>query len=251
MLWSSEVADPGFFESIRAENPNGYVVGTGAAMTLALVTCFKKENPPKGIVIADIQPEVIAFGKLLVGSLAKAKTRNDFERDFLSISEEEYRSRVKNIIDKEKDKELKRRYKKRKPTFLYIDWHLGYYRHGPNYLVEKKVQLVDIIRIVLNNFDLFHNLAVNGNIAIAFVDFTDPRFINAIKDLPDFRSVKNLIYSSNIEQVSHFPDMSQLEAYTNTVLPPIFISTADRSKTLHLQTDPEVFKRKTAKAPGM
>lgn len=94
-------------------------------------------------------------------------------------------------------------------------------------------QRMDVLAAMAENFSMLHELATAGNIALAYADFTDPTFIEAVRSLPGFEESTNVIYSSNIAdhitnrgtQVTNARVMETLKAYERGDRLPIFIDT--------------------------
>lgn len=90
----------------------------------------------------------------------------------------------------------------------------------------------DVIFEVMNNFELLHKLAMEGNIAVVFADLTNKEFIKTVKELPNFQSSTNIIYSSNIKEIMQMTknknfstfDTALLKSYNDARFPPIHIN---------------------------
>lgn len=115
ILDTNEKTTVGFYETIREENPNGYVVGVGTGNIFSLLNCFKEDNPPKGMVLVDTDPRVVTVGRMIVDSLRQAETSSDFIDNFFRLPKEKLEERIKEIISKEKNAVLRQRLEKVPP----------------------------------------------------------------------------------------------------------------------------------------
>lgn len=74
---------------------------------------------------------------------------------------------------------------------------------------------------------------MEDNIAIAYADFTDPAFIDTVRELPGFQESSNIIYFSNITdhitqrgyQMENIAVINNLRAYERAAKPAVFVDT--------------------------
>ncbi|MEK7092544.1 MAG: hypothetical protein AAB907_02885, partial [Patescibacteria group bacterium] len=65
ILGTNETASTEFFESVRLKDPDGYIIGVGVGNALSLLQSFPEGVVPRGMVLVDIDPKVVAVGKAL------------------------------------------------------------------------------------------------------------------------------------------------------------------------------------------
>ncbi|MEK7517370.1 MAG: hypothetical protein AAB583_02380 [Patescibacteria group bacterium] len=201
LLDTNEKVPVGFFETIQEKNPDGYIVGVGVGNVFSLLNCFQERNPPRGMVLVDIDPRVVTIGKILVDSLKQAETPSDFVNDFFGLPKDKLEARIRETISKEKNVVLRQRLEKIPSqewertikavqgwSFLTPDFKSG---------VQEK-ESYDGAMTMINKFDVFREMARSNNIAVICSDFTNLDLIVSIQDLPGFRESRNIIYMSNI-----------------------------------------------------
>ena len=218
---SNEVVTPDFFEEVQQMMPDGYLIGPGIGTIVALVGCFPRETPIKGIVISDIHPHVIISAKLAVNELAKQESWDDFRVNFLELSETEYYGRLQEMIAQEDVPALKQRlrvmYRRgelRSPTPIGEWKRMQDSRYSVNETDQHTVNIFDSIK---EYYPILHQLAKTGNIAVIYTSIANEDFIQAVGDLPDYRSSRNIVYLSNIPQFLLFEEGAGNSAGTNSL----------------------------------
>lgn len=241
---TNETVSKGFFEAVQAKDPDGYIVGVGAGNVFTLVNCFPDDTLPKGIILADIDPAVVAVGKLMIKKLRESETFEEFDRQVHGLPEEEFIREIKQIMGEEENSILAKRLdslskedwirawryiaKNKDDASLYKYWNPEKY-DGTQFQGTP----INTIGAMREKFSTLKQLVEAGNITITYADFTNPTFIAAVKNLPEFSDSTNIIYISNIidhitsrgRQFENVEVMEVLKGYENPVRPPVFIDT--------------------------
>lgn len=238
IISTNEGVGDGFFEAVQAKNPDGYIVGVGAGNAFTMLHCFQEGVIPAGIILSDINPGVVAAGKLLIKKLKEATDSTDLQKKFFGMSRSEFNSLVERLIwVEEEDDVLKAEWQKMTPDTWQEVYELlskkEYLSWKDIRAYEYEGQNIDVVGAMLDKFAVLKQLATEDNVAIAYADFTDPSFIEAVKALPNFNSLRNIIYYSNItDHITHRGTrMKNLKAIENlfpyeAVRPyPVFIDT--------------------------
>lgn len=220
-LWyTQESIDTSLVEQIKTaeQYPNGYLIGIGCGGAFLHLEWFRDEVPPKAIILADIDPMVVLFGKALVEALKVLRTEEEFVREFLGWhgtgverfmtyveARDPYGPTLANVIrdtyyrkDHEIEEIIKNSYMFHGMFDPEMRKMLGEIRE-----YEKK-KLHKIAFPFMRHFDLLQRLAREGNLAMVHADFTHSGFLMEAADLPEFRQLRSVIYLSNI--VDHVTD---------------------------------------------
>ncbi|MBI2196417.1 hypothetical protein HYU45_02275 [Candidatus Daviesbacteria bacterium] len=241
---TNETVSRGFFEAIRVKNPDGYLVGVGVGNVFTLLHCFPEGTLPKGIILADVDPAVIAIGKLMVKKLRESETFEEFDRQVHGLSEEEFIREIQEIVREEENSILTKRLdslsredwtkvwrytaKNKDDASLYKYWNPEQYDGTPYQGAP-----INVIGAMKERFSVLKQLADSNNIALVYADFTNSSFIDAVRELPEFSNSTNIIYLSNIidhitgrgYQFGNAKVMEVLKAYENSTKPPVFVDT--------------------------
>lgn len=238
----SDHVPPGFLEAVTRQQPDGYLIGVGMGGLLIFQHCFKN-GIPQGVVSVDINPQVVLTGRLFVEMLKKSETREELISNFFKMSDGDYENKLLNLAKKDKDHNLRdnflrsvKRYKR--------DHTLDPFHPPPAsvwYFAGKDVQKPDlianpgqrdlVINALLDNFEVFHELALGEKIASIYADILDPTVINAITELPRFHSARNIIYLSDMFDVKtelgykpgNAAEVAVLKPFEQSLKPTIFI----------------------------
>ncbi|MBI2599553.1 hypothetical protein HYW43_01380 [Candidatus Daviesbacteria bacterium] len=237
IIGTNETIGNSFFEAIQAKHPDGYLIGVGSGSAYSMLHVFEDGVTPKGVVLTDIDPRVIATGRLLIQNLKESPTATDFERSFFGMSEETFNQQLQNMIAAEQNPVLKRRW----ATISMETWHKVWTDLSKREVLEwediraykYEGENIDVIGAVLARFDTLKQLADEDNLTMVYTDFTSPVFIGAVKQLPGFNDSTNVIYFSNISdhitqrgtQMDNIKAMNSLKDYENSEYPAIFIDT--------------------------
>jgi hypothetical protein len=168
--------------------PNGYLVGAGVGSILQLTDVFS-QGFPEAILMTDVMPEVVLAGRIMINKLKKYCNFSDFwihlherrPQDFEQVFHEEKNYLVRNRLVKAR----------RQAHELLLTMSISASRRSGSNRVPK------VIESIRENYDLFHTLAKNGNMAITLADITNPFWISAIASLPQFGHLRNVIHLSN------------------------------------------------------
>lgn len=217
IIRTNEAVGSGFFEAVQAKNPDGYLIGVGAGNVFTMLHCFQEGVIPRGIVLSDIDPAVIAVGKLFVKGLRETESAEQLQNGFFKMPEDQFQSSVQQLISEETDAQLKAGWEKMNQKTWHDVWvQLGEresitWKQTRSYQYEG--QNIDVRGAISDKFTTLKQLAMEDNIAVTYADFTDYEFIEAVTDLPNFDKASNIIYFSNI--VDHITrrgtDLEQLK----------------------------------------
>lgn len=172
--------------------PDGYVYGVGCDTITSFLKLFKKM--PKGLILTDIDPAVVAYTKMFVHCLARFASAQDFfleccgvkNRAFYDCLEETILTIEPNPIVKEQMLTQRERLK--------MEWAKNFTRfHKSDYTPYWMAE----------GYQVLHRLALDGNIAVLHADLFDERLLNSLSELQDWSSSKNLIYMANASDHIH------------------------------------------------
>lgn len=225
-LLNNEEAPDGFFDQLRSQNPDGYIVGVGSGGVLSMIQGFSGDNKPKGIILADLNPHVVAPARLLIQSLGEFQTQSEFVDRYLNLSRQEYAKRLKKVT--QSDSKLRASEANSEIPLIRSPKQAWDIVSGKSMDTVKKI---DTVQVVLDNYPTLHQLALEGKIAVCFVDFTDPTFIKAVTELPGFRDSRNVVYMSNMVDIltsfgRKYDSVTRLEmlrAYEDSQKNPVFV----------------------------
>src|SRR3989344_5104409 len=248
-IGTNEAAGRGFFEAVQGKNPDGYIVGVGAGNVFTMLHAFQDSVTPKGMILADIDPKMVAVGKLLVDKLCTSDSAADFRKKFFGISENDFLSEMHKVIEGENNVVLKERLS----VFPEETWKKiwkGIQRDADPPIKWDEIrsyqyegQNIDVVGALLDKFQVLKKLADSGNIAVEYADFTNPKFINAVRQLPAFQESTNIIYFSNISdhitnrgtKLENTECLNNLEDYEHSVKPAIYIDTLGQGLNYYLR----------------
>lgn len=247
LIGTNETAGAGFFEALQAKNPDGYIIGVGAGNAFTMLHCFPEGTVPKGVVLADIDPKAVAVGKLLVKQLSRTGLSDQFQSQFFGMPESDFNTSIQELISEEDDDRLKAHWQAVDSETWHKVWEeLG--KREPIPWDEEAVykyegQNVDVVGAILEKYPVLKQLAMRDNIAIAYADFTDPEFIAAVRELPEFENSTNIVYFSNImdhitvrgTRLGQASVIESLRAYEHVSKLPIFIDTLGQRLNYYLR----------------
>lgn len=213
LLGTNETIADGFLEELRRQESDGYFIGIGLGHALAfLPQLYNQKQLPKGVVLADIDPRVVVVGKLLFDKLASSSNAETFNREFFGQSEEAFLAEIeahkatfsealRRRVDHLGEAAWRKVYQGIQQDFEYSK-NSG----GISKTIFKQGRQTDVIHALGDPlvFQFYKTLLEQGNITIEYTDFTNPVFIQAVKELPDFSRSRNIIYTSNIvDHITH------------------------------------------------
>lgn len=229
-LYTSDEIPPTFYDRLSHQNPNGYIVGIGVGGVLALLNGFTKENPPKGLIMADINPHVVATGRILTQKLAEIDNPNALVYSLFKMTNAEYEEYLKR--EGEKDQTLGRGMKNWKGECIKPYSQDIFHQHS------QRRNVPHIPLELTKHFTTLKELSHDGMIASIYTDFKNPYFIDAVKSLPDFQTSLNVIYTTNSIDINDGPPgikkFEDLRRYDNEDFPPIHV-TSPISRNISMQ----------------
>lgn len=210
-----------FERRLRSHNPNGYIVGVGAGGIFTHLDGFTAEHQPKGLVMVDINPQVVATGRILINRLTESDNPNELEYSLFGMDQAEYEAQLAS--EGRKDPTLDRGLRK---------WQI---KAAPPHAKNRSMRSLPESRtipyvpaLLTQHFKTLKKLAIEGRIASVYTNFRNPDFIEAVKSLPDFQTSRNIIYTTNIIDITKGPqgirDFEDLAKYDNENFPPIFVT---------------------------
>jgi len=177
--------------STSSTPPNGYIVGVGAGTVFRLIDLFPAGQTPRGIICTDIVPEVVLVGRALEYNIKKCNTMEEAVKGICGFdSIPTYYA----VIRDEKNPIVRRRMISAIPYV--VEWmkeHSIFSR-----LQDSRNSPGEVLRTIKRHFNLIKSLALEGKINFAYTSFIDPDWISYVKKLPDWDSLQNIVYISNI-----------------------------------------------------
>ena len=194
ILRVGEMAESDFFERIKDQHPDGYIIGVGAGVIFSMIEGFDDETQPRGIVIVDVNPGVIAFAEVLIDELRASSSSEDFEKRFFHQSKDEYQDKFKAKVAGKKNRRFHDQ--------IQICKDLENFRNAPSELWQDqkyvlRPDMIPVPKLLVQNFSVLKRLADSNNITAVYADITNPQLVQTIRSLPDFNSLVNIIYLSN------------------------------------------------------
>lgn len=274
IIGTNEMASRDFFDEVQKRKPDGYLVGVGLGNVLTMLHCFPEEVTPKGIILTDIDPRVVAIGGLFLIALRTSKNVEEFEQSFFDTNSSSWAMVRDMAVTSINGQEI---LGDRLARVSKEDWDSIYkyvqrdFRESNEDREEKwehrhEGTTIDVVGAVRAKYDVLKKLADDRNIAIVYADFTNSDFIAAVKELPGFGTSTNIVYSSNIvdhitnrgtyyDRALDFTDT--LRQYEQTTKRPVFIDTLGRGLKYFLRArrsapafTPEDFRSKGMHIPG-
>lgn len=198
-------------EQVKISDPDGYIFGPGFGNILTMTLLYQKNQTPKAILALDILPEVVVTGRVLGYLLADSD-------DFLTFKEklanrESLKSAYETILDVAKYDDIKERLKS--VTFETMLQNLK------EVMDREGRARINVFANIRENFDVLHQLALEGNIGVAYADITNPEVLKTVQNMPEFSQSQNIIYMSNVidhlttrgTDLSHINDMNVLKTF--------------------------------------
>lgn len=224
LLESTDYGPPELYESLKRESPNGYIIGIGAGGILSFVNCFLTGDHIKGLVMVDINPHVVAAGRIMVEDLKDSLNAEDFTNRFFRCSLKDYLKKEKEISlpDKHLKLGLQKWISDNSPIFGTQPMN-AYTRSINTNRPTLEPEIIDVPRIVIDNYPLLQSLARSGKIAALYANITNPELVNKIKNLPDFETSLNIIYLTNFLSFGNCL-IDSLHSFDNPNYPPFYIS---------------------------
>jgi len=241
LLSTSDRAKPEFFEQVRDLHPDGYIVGIGAGGIFSLLKCFPVGVLPQGLVMVDINPHVVVAGRIMEQALIEAADVDVFIRNFFRVPQSMYQNQVEQIVSVDpKLKDGLTRWSLRTwmgvPSSPSEEWDKEqdeFSKLLSRFFIKDYSDHLSVPLIVTEHFLELQQLAREKRMAVVYANFIDPVFVDAVVRLPNFLSLTNIIYLTNMLDLT-FGDgrlgdaglelvIKPLRRYEESVSPPIFI----------------------------
>lgn len=209
IFWTNENApSKPLLEKVRAEFESGYLIGIGSGNLLSHLPAFPNSEP-KGIISIDASELVVSGLRVLREFLKLCPTRKEFSKSVRNFIAGEMPPVYPASIDL-------------RPYFGYFVYWKGHQaklrpygkQKGYNPLHEPMVAVwnpdsrrleldaslttgPDIPGFVLQNYEIFRRLAIEGKIGVVRRDFRDKTFLRQIPNLDQYGSRNHVVYLSN------------------------------------------------------
>lgn len=186
ILNATDKLSPQLAEAIKKRvRPDGYIVGIGTGGTFAMLEFFPEDSPPKGIIMADINPYVVAAGRVLVDALRSVQTSSDMEA-FFRMGTVRYLATMEKVVAR--DRVLKGAMK---------DKFHGSKYNFPQFRGIDSGSDINVPQLIIRNFKLLRDLARGGRMVSVYSDFFNVDLVEAVMVLPEFSDSTNVIYLTN------------------------------------------------------
>lgn len=197
-LSTNEWVDDTFLITYDLANPiDGYIIGVGFGHIFKMIDLFPADISPRGIICADVRPEVILAGRIIVQKLIQAESKESFFTSLYTVTTNE----IDTVIQSEKNSEISRRFLESVP---YIEELFNNAEYG----IEIGAYLSpSIVEVLSRNFERLQDLARHNNIGVVLMDITNAHFAETIKNLPNYTKSRNIIYLSNA--IDHITNRGQ------------------------------------------
>lgn len=198
ILRVGEMADAGFLEGLESKAFDGYLVGVGAGTLLSLVKGFGKLKP-KGILVVDVNPKVVAFTKVLSDALVAAQDTDEFVNGFFQQSEQAHEKKIKRALMANHNPQFQHQASLMSSMEQFHDspaeiWgELKYVLRG---------DMIPVPAIIVDEFETLQGLARNNNIVSTYGDISDPDLVDVVRRLPGYETSTNVIYVSSAPSYS-------------------------------------------------
>lgn len=208
VLATNERVDTHIYDQIKRKGPNGYIVAVGSGLSLSLPSTFKKESPPKGVVLIDIDRKVTAITRAFVNALKANTTYEEFYENFYSNPIEKAEG---FLSDSPEDLNTIRTMSSGWADE--IESQIDRSKRESAKVIEN--DRVSLYQVLSRDFELWRQLAINDQIAIINGSFVDKSVAEAVTALPEYEKSTNLIYLSNI--ADHIVDKHTWEKCDQTL----------------------------------
>lgn len=227
LLATNEDLPDSVIDQVRQTNPDGYIFGAGFGNILGMSLLFPRDRLPRAILAVDILPEVVTTGRVFTRLLEQS-------RDFLTLRQslgntDSLRQAYDSVIAGEENVPIRQRLQS--VTFESMMDELTKImqrEYLPQTGFRQSVPLSDqqrlnVVAVVRDNFDVLHQLAIEGNIGVAYADMTNSAVLQVVRNMPEFPQSSNIIYMSNVidhltsrgTDLSHINDMNILNVLEN------------------------------------
>lgn len=208
LLVTNESTPAGFYEEIaRDHRPDGYLYGPGCGNVLAMLEAFAE--PPRGLILVDVDPAVVCAAKMLVAALRRHEEVEAFVRSFFRSGRGPLEELEAEVLAGEPSARLRRAMESQGPRLWkslagLTDGFLDAPHEAPTLLEEwaahlpARGELVPVRAYLARNYAKLHALARADDIAVLCGSMLDPRLLGLLPALPSFAESRHLIYLSNV-----------------------------------------------------
>lgn len=236
ILATSDSASEAFFDHMQTMQPDGYIVGIGVGGILSMLESFAPNSPPKGIIMADINPYVVAAARLFTEELTFATDPQSLLRQIYFHDPQTYADQLRSIArhDRSMRRGISNWRDEALPPMLsqqeYDDTINGRWDQHTEYSTWRANTYPHIPSVIFNHFHQLQQLARCGKIAAFYTDFANPDFTSAVTSLPDFLDSTNVIYTTNSidchkrEGTTDIQSFISLAQYDKANREPIFVA---------------------------
>ncbi len=168
---------------------DGYIIGVGFGSIFRLLSLLKSPNNlPKAIIIADVMPEVVLAGRIGLKKIQDVKDLNGFINSLRTTNSTD----IEKVIGEENNPAVSER----------LEYAGGYVQSlfrtsrfpiGQGYFLNP-----NMMQILDRHFRRIRQLAQEQNISVVLSSIVNPRFLDNIIHLDDYRASAHIVYVSNI-----------------------------------------------------
>ena len=222
ILGTNEQSDGEIFRdaSQGQSAPNGYIIGPTVGNIFTMLKAFNPRVPPKGIVVVDVNPQVIGAGKILERLF---KTNGDYS-SFRKMLRDKgaVRNIWREVLREEKDPYVQSQLVAVLFFDLYEELNARSYkdegtpfadRNGTlrlNAIGSGSQRAIAVGAAIRESYAIIHDLAVKGNFVLVLGDLLDPEIQLILTNLPSYQRLRHLIYVSNIADIVSEIDLDGL-----------------------------------------
>lgn len=217
---TNEWSPASFIDEVRKNRiPDGYLVGPTIGNIFSLLDLYSEDTRPKGLVITDINPEIILVGKMFVLALQQYETYDQTRQAIFNSNRTDKIIELFNqVISNEQNPLLKTKFENITPERrdliigeIFRAYDFNKYKPKDGIFYDDSKTTINVINAIKKHYTTLRELAINGNIGIVYGDISDPSILESIRDLPDYDTSTNVVYLSNIADVLYRIDMSTFE----------------------------------------
>jgi len=191
-LATIEKIDPNFFQSIRSHHPDGYIVATGCGMSLCLPLGMKTGETPRGVILVNDDPVVIALSKAFINAVKQTNDAtefyNAFSRDPITFANNFLTDdpEAASALAKMKTSDIERLNQQIKKSM------------GDSNIRVSKGGDPGLDNLLAATYPVWKMLVSENKIIVINGVLTDSVVIDEITSLPDYDRLKHIVYLSNI-----------------------------------------------------
>jgi hypothetical protein len=210
LLSTNERVPEGFFEHLAAAHrPDGYVVGPGCGNALACLQAFP--GTPRGLVLMDVDPAVVAAGRMLLETMAEQPDLESFIRAFVLGGRQPLEDLETRMLEASPTAEREILERHRERLWQALEALTKGFRHEPEAaagLAEEWRRayvpgtVVPLRSVLAREYGRFHELAARGDAVMLLASLGDPSLLRALTELPGFGETTHVLYLSNV--ADHF-----------------------------------------------